>query len=99
LGRILLLAVVLVVALLVAQTCGSANQNVSKEEAIEIAKETATFQPCAAPQCVRIRYVQRGIPVRGFWLVGLTDTIDAEDESAVTMNFLIDVMTGDVTPR
>jgi hypothetical protein len=91
--------VVLVVALLVARTCGSANQNISKEEAIEIAKKRADFEPCAATQCVRIRYVQRGIPVRGFWLVGLTDTVDAEDESAVTQNFLIDVTTVDVARR
>jgi hypothetical protein len=90
---------VLVVALLVARTCGSANQNVSKEEAIEIAKEHAPFEPCVQNQCVRIRYVQRGIPVRGFWLVGLTDTLDADAENARIQNLLIDVSTGAVSRR
>jgi hypothetical protein len=97
-GKLLLLGLVLVAALLVARTCGSADKNVSQEEAFEIAKANADFEPCPELQCMRIRYVQRGIPVRGFWLVGLTDTLDAEAETARTQNFLIDVSTGEVVP-
>lgn len=84
---------------MVARSCGSANQNVSKEEAIEIAKQNVDFKPCPELQCVRIRYIQRGIPIRGFWLVGLTDTLDAEAENARTQNLFIDVATGAVSIR
>jgi hypothetical protein len=96
LGRILLLVAVLVVALLGARTCGAADRNVSQEEAIEIAKENAAFEPCAQQQCVQVRYVQRGIPVRAYWGVVLSDELDEDGRPNRIASFLIDVTTGDV---
>jgi hypothetical protein len=97
LGKLLLLGLVLVAALLVARTCGSNNQDVSQEQAIEIAKENASFEPCAQQQCIQIRYVPRGIPVRGFWGVVLSDELDDEGQPNRTETFLIDVQTGEFT--
>ena len=86
---------VLLTALLVARTCGSNNKEISQDEAIEIAKESASFEPCPQLQCVQIRYVPRGIPVRGFWGVVLSDKIDSDGEPNRTESFLIDVQTGE----
>ena len=86
---------VLLAALLVARTCGSSNKEISQDEAIEIAKESASFEPCPQLQCVQIRYVPRGIPVRGFWGVVLSDKIDSDGEPHRTESFLIDVQTGE----
>jgi len=86
---------VLLAALLVARTCGSSNKEISQDEAIEIAKESASFEPCPQLQCVQIRYVPRGIPVRGFWGVVLSDKIDSDGEPNRTESFLIDVQTGE----
>ena len=86
---------VLLAALLVARTCGSNNKEISQDEAIEIAKESASFEPCPQLQCVQIRYVPRGIPVRGFWGVVLSDEIDSDGEPNRTESFLIDVQTGE----
>ncbi|MBA3382886.1 MAG: hypothetical protein H0T97_13670 [Actinobacteria bacterium] len=86
---------VLLAALLVARTCGSNTKEISQDEAIEIAKENASFEPCPQLQCVQIRYVPRGIPVRGFWGVVLSDKIDSDGEPNRTESFLIDVQTGE----
>jgi hypothetical protein len=93
-GKVLLLALVLVAALVVARTCGSNNQEISQEEAIEIAKQQASFEPCPQVQCVQIRYVPRGIPVRGYWGVVLSDELDSDGGPNRTESFLIDVQTG-----
>ena len=97
LGKLLLFALVLLAALVVARTCGSNNQEISQEQAIEIAKENASFEPCPQKQCVQIRYVPGGIPVRGYWGVVLSDEIDSEGEPNRTESFLIDVQTGEAT--
>ncbi len=95
LGKLLLFALVLVAALVVARTCGSNNQEISQDEAIEIAKENASFEPCPELQCVQIRYVPRGIPVRGFWGVVLSEELGSDGEPSRTESFLIDVQTGE----
>ena len=82
-------------ALVVARTCGSNNKEISQDEAIAIAKENASFKPCPELQCVQIRYVPRGIPVRGYWGVVLSDRIDSDGEPNRTESFLIDVQTGE----
>jgi hypothetical protein len=97
LGRLLLLALVLVAAALVARTCGSQNQQVSKEEAIEIAKREVGFEPCPQQQCVVVRFLQRGIPIHGFWLVGLAESLDEQGNPTRFRNVLVDVQTGAVS--
>jgi Peptidase propeptide and YPEB domain len=66
LGRIAILAALLLVALLVARTCGSTQPDVSAEEAEEIAREQIDF---TAPN-VQIRNVPRGVEQRA-WVVDL----------------------------
>jgi len=96
LGKLLLLAVVLVAALFVARTCGSANRQITQQEAIEIAIENASFEPCPEKPCVQIRFIQRGIPVRAYWAVVLSEDLDDEGEPNRIESFLVDVATGDV---
>lgn len=96
-GRILLLALVLVAAFVVARTCGSANRQITKDEAVAIAEENAAFEPCPQQQCIQIRYVPRGIPVQGYWAVVLSDELDEEGQPNRIESFLIDVSTGDVS--
>ena len=69
----------------------------SKEEAVEIATREASLTPCGRPGCVVVRFVQRGIPVRGYWLVGLRTSLDADDPGSRTENLLVDARTGEVS--
>jgi hypothetical protein len=97
LGRLALLGLVLVAAVFSARACGEGQRNVSSDEAIEIAKENASFEPCPEVQCVQSRYVQRGIPPRGYWGVVLAEELDAAGLPVQTESFLVDAVTGDVT--
>jgi hypothetical protein len=87
---------VLVAALVAARTCASADQKISADEAVELAREEASFEPCPEIQCEQSRFIQRGIPPRAFWLVGLADELDADGRPTKTENFLVDVSTGQV---
>ncbi|HSI98332.1 MAG TPA: PepSY domain-containing protein [Gaiellaceae bacterium] len=99
LGKILLLAVVLVAALLVARTCGSHNTQITQEEAVAIAKENAAFTPCEENGCVVVRAVQRGIPPRLVWIVGLAENLDEDGEPTRFENILVDAQTGEIVRR
>jgi hypothetical protein len=92
-----LLGLVLLAALLVARTCGSNDIQVSQEEAKRLAIEAATFTPCTAEECVRARYVPRGIPVQGYWAVVLYDRLDANGRPNRIERFLVNVESGAVT--
>ena len=89
----------LVGALAVTRTCGSRNQEISKDEAIAIATENAAFEPCDETGCVVIRAVNQGIPVRLVWIVGLAEDIGADGRPTRVQNFLIDAETGEITRR
>jgi hypothetical protein len=91
-----MVGVVLLAAVLVARTCGSNNIDVSQEEAVAIAVEQASFEPCEQDVCVQVRYVPRGIPVRGYWGVVLTDELNPSGGPTRTESFLVDVQTGAV---
>jgi hypothetical protein len=97
LGRIALLAVVLGAALFAAQTCASAGRDISNEEAIEIAKENASFTPCEDVRCAQARFIQRGIPPRAYWGVVLSEELDEQGQPTRIESFLIDAQTGDVS--
>ncbi len=58
--------------------------------------ESVGFEPCSEPICVQIRFLQRGIPVRGYWLVGLAREIDDTGEPVGARSVLVDVETGEV---
>jgi hypothetical protein len=66
-GKLVLLGAVLLLAFLVARTCGSSAPEVSQEEAIEIAREQIDFQA----EEVQIRNVPRGIEGQRSWMVSL----------------------------
>ena len=96
-GKLALLGLVLVAAVVSTRTCGAANRNVSSDEAIEIAKRNASFEPCPEVQCAQSRYLQRGIPPRAFWGVVLSEDLDAEGLPTRFESFLVDAVTGDVS--
>jgi hypothetical protein len=88
--------VVLVGALAVARTCGSHGREVSAEEAIELATSEAAFTPCTERGCVVVRAVQRGIPTRLVWIVGLAESLDEDGRPTRFVNFLVDARTGEI---
>jgi hypothetical protein len=96
LGRVALLALVLGLALIASRTCASAGRNVSNEEAIEIAKDNASFVPCEDVRCAQARFVQRGIPPRTYWGVVLSEELDEQGQPTKIESFLIDTATGEV---
>jgi hypothetical protein len=96
LGRLALLALVLGVALIAARTCASAGRDITSDEAKQIAIEHASFVPCADDRCKRAQFVQRGIPPRPFWVVGLAERLDANGQPTRTESFLVDAATGEV---
>jgi hypothetical protein len=87
---------VLAVALVSARTCGSSQREIDAEEAVELARAEASFEPCPQIQCQQRRYVQRGIPPRAYWGVVLAEALDAEGRPTRTESFLVDAQTGDV---
>jgi hypothetical protein len=66
-AKIAALVAILLVALLVARSCGSSQPAVSQEEAIAIAKRQVDFEPSG----VQIRNVPRGLQGRRSWAVSL----------------------------
>ena len=64
---------------------------------MQIATENAAFTPCAERGCVMVRAVQRGLPVRLVWIVGLAESLDANGVPTRVQNFLIDARTGELT--
>lgn len=99
LGRIALLALVLFAAFVATRSCASRDQNISKDEAIQIARDEATFEPCDQTGCVLIRAVNQGIPVRLYWIVGLAEELGPGGKPVRVENFLVDAETGEITRR
>jgi hypothetical protein len=98
-GRALILGVLLVFTLLVSRTCGSGADEVTQQEAVEIAIESASFVPCDQEGCVLVRALNQGIPTRLVWIVGLADRLNADGEPVRVENFEVDAQTGEVTRR
>jgi hypothetical protein len=90
-------ALLLLAAAGVARSCGSHEARVSQAEAIAIAKENADFAPCEQQGCVMVRAVQRGLPTRLVWIVGLAEGLDANGRPTRVENLLIDARTGELT--
>jgi hypothetical protein len=55
---------VLLAAVLVARGCGS-SATITKDEAVAKAKPLVIFKY----ESMQVRYIQRGLPVQGFWAV------------------------------
>ena len=98
-GRALILGVLLVFTLLVSKTCASNRDDISQQEAVEIAIENASFMPCAEQICRQVRFIQRGIPPVGYWGVVLSERIDADGQPNRTESFLVNAATGAVSKQ
>jgi hypothetical protein len=66
-GRLMIILAVLLVAIIASRSCASRDTEVTKEEAIVIAKGEIDFEPDA----VQVRFFPRGIQSRPFWGVSL----------------------------
>lgn len=97
LGRVLLLGLVLVAALLAARSCAAHEQEISQDEAVELATERASFTPCAQDGCVVVRAVQQGIPPELVWIVGLAESLDAGGKPTRVENYVVNARSGEVT--
>lgn len=67
---IALIAILFVAAFVVSRSCQKREVQISKERAVEIAREQIKYKP----QRVAVRFVRRGIPSRGYWAVSLPGT-------------------------
>lgn len=88
-GKVILLVAVLLLAYLVARTCGSSQPDVSQEEAIEIAKEEIEFEP----NDVQVRNIPRGFEERS-WMVSLYTGTPTDPQECRVVE--IDAESGDV---
>lgn len=96
-GKALILGILLVFTLAVSRTCGSGRDEVTQEEAVEIAVENASFTPCARQICRQVRFVNRGVPPTGYWAVVLSEEVDAQGQPNRIESFLVNASTGDLS--
>ncbi len=92
LGKVLILAVVLIAALVVARSCGKTETKVSQDQAIAIAKQEITFEP----NHVMVRIMKQGLKSRPFWAVSMS----IQQETGALDNLtvvVVDANTGEVT--
>ena len=98
-GRALILGVLLLVTLLVSKTCASNRDDVTQQEAVDLAIAEASFTPCPEEICRQVRYLNQGVPPVGYWGVVLSERINAEGQPNRTESFLVNASTGDVTKQ
>jgi hypothetical protein len=91
--------VLLLFTLLVSKTCASNRDDITQQEAVDIAVENASFVPCPEEICRQVRFLQQGIPPVGYWGVVLSERINAQGQPNRTESFLINAATGEVSPR
>ena len=96
-GRALLLGVLLLFTLLVSKTCASNRDDITQQEAVEIAIENASFTPCHEEICRQIRFLNQGVPPVGYWGIVLSERIDAQGQPTRTESFLVNAATGEVS--
>ena len=96
-GKALLIGFVLLVAVLVSRSCTYSDNEVTQEEAVQLAIDHASFEPCPADVCRQVRFIQQGVPPVGYWAVVLSDEVDAQNQPNRTESFLVNASTGEVT--
>jgi hypothetical protein len=80
---------VLLLALVVSRGCASTADEISKEEAIEIARREVSYEP----DRTQVRLVRRGVPQsRSFWAVSLA-TVDSRGALDRVTVVLVDART------
>ena len=95
----MILGVLLLFTLLVSKTCASNRDDITQQEAVDIAIENASFTPCPEEICRQVRFLQQGLPPTGYWGVVLSERIDANGQPNRTESFLINAATGEVSER
>ena len=73
--RVAVIAVVLVLAFVAAQTCQKSQIRVEKEDAIATARERVDFTPTRT----QIRLLRQGIASKPYWIVSLSIPTDRKD--------------------
>ena len=91
--RIAILVAVLAVAFLYVRGCVAQSRPVSSDQAVEIARKQVSF----TPDRYQVRFLQRGIPARGYWGVSFMK-VDANGVPTRVEVYLVDAKTGDVAP-
>lgn len=95
-GRALILGLLLVFTLVVSKSCGANRDDVTQQEAVDLAIAEASFTPCEQEICRQVRFLNQGIPPVGYWGVVLSERIDAQGQPNRTESFLVNASTGDV---
>jgi hypothetical protein len=95
-GRALILGALLIFSLVVSKTCASNRDDVTQQEAVDLAIAEASFTPCEPEICRQVRFLNQGIPPVGYWGVVLSEKIDAQGQPNRTESFLVNASTGDV---
>ena len=88
----LVIGLVLVAAFVFAQTCQKDQIRVSKEQAIQTAREQVSFEP----QRTQIRFLRQGINSRPFWIVSLSIPGERQDTFEQIAVVRVDANTGKV---
>jgi Peptidase propeptide and YPEB domain len=84
---------VLVAAFVVAQTCQKDQVRVSKEQAIETARQQVSFKP----ERTQVRLLRQGLNSKPFWIVSLSIPGERENSFRRLATVRIDANTGEVT--
>ena len=98
-GRVAILVALLAFTFLVSKSCGSNSNDVSQQEAVDLAIEHASFTPCERTICQQVRYINQGVPPVGYWGVVLSKSVDAAGNPSRTESFLVNATTGEVTRK
>jgi hypothetical protein len=88
--------VLLLFTLFVSRTCGAGNDEISQQEAVDIAIEAASFTPCEPEICRQVRYLNQGVPPTGYWGVVLSERI-VDGRPTRTESFLVNASSGAVS--
>jgi hypothetical protein len=91
LGKVAIVLAVLVAAFLVSKSCGAVGDEISQEQAVEIARTQIDYEP----ERVMVRLLKRGVKSRPYWAVSLATVADTGALERVTV-VVIDAKTGAV---
>jgi hypothetical protein len=94
-----ILVALLAFTLLVAKTCASNDEDISQQEAVDLAIEHASFVPCEREICRQVRFLNQGVPPVGYWGVVLSESVSAQGQPSRTESFLVNASTGEVTRK
>jgi hypothetical protein len=97
-GRALILGVLLLFTLLVSKTCASNPDDVTQQEAVDLAIAEASFTPCEREICRQVRYLNQGVPPAGYWGVVLSERV-VNGRPNRTESFLVNAATGEVSKQ